>query len=175
MPSYQKIGQYFRKQQFVVKYVNIDWPRKVMTDYVSQFEEQYQSDSKSKICFFGFSYGAMIAFMAAVKLKPYMLILASLSPYFSEDLPRIPQYWKTFVGKRRVACFQTLRCSAIAKQITAPTILLFGEKEPIQVAKRAEQIVKLVHDVRIVTCPQAKHDLNAAGYLNTLKQVIGAL
>ena len=104
-PAYAKIAGYFREKGMRTVIVNIDWRYKVMSDYVKQFKETYAKCdiNGAEVYFLGFSYGAMIAFISSTELKPKIQILCSLSPYFKEDLPHIPTWWKKYVGKKRMA------------------------------------------------------------------------
>jgi len=79
--------------------VHITWNNRVMSDYVHEFLEQYEDDSENIVV--GFSFGAMIAAISASKARPNKLILLSLSPYFSEDIPSLRNAWKKNIGSNR--------------------------------------------------------------------------
>jgi len=54
----------------------------------------YQNFDNKNSLIIGFSFGAMVAFIASQKIRPKKLILCSLSPYFNEDLKKLRKGWK---------------------------------------------------------------------------------
>ena len=83
---------------FTVSLVPITWERATMTDYAVEFESFYEKHKANDNYVLGFSYGAVIAFITANKLKPKKIYLCSLSSDFKEDVrsmkPRITKVYR---------------------------------------------------------------------------------
>jgi predicted alpha/beta hydrolase family esterase len=93
-------------KNFKIIFIQINWNNKTMSDYIEQFCYIYKSNKGTSNYVLGFSYGAMIALLSAKRTNPNKLLLCSLSPYFSEDIPTMNKCWKAFIGKRRVNDFK---------------------------------------------------------------------
>ena len=68
-PEYKKIGGFFKSKGFKVVYADITWNYRVMSDYVKEFTTKYKFNPKDDNYFLGFSFGAVISFLASVKLN----------------------------------------------------------------------------------------------------------
>lgn len=171
-PVYVQISDYFRKKRYFVKPVNIDWKNKTMSDYVLQFKSIVKKDKGKNISVFGFSYGAMIAFISASDLKPKKLYLCSLSPYFKEDLKYIPVKWKKIVGKRRIKDLNTFSFDKIACGIKSKTYVFVGDKEGNLSIRRAKLANKKIKNSKLIIVLAAKHDISDKNYLSKIKENI---
>lgn len=80
--KYQKIAGYFKEANMTPVMVDIDWKRKIMSDYVQEFLIKYQQKKAEENIFWGFSFGAMICFITSSRVKVDIQILCSLSPFF---------------------------------------------------------------------------------------------
>ncbi|MFA5945360.1 MAG: alpha/beta hydrolase [Patescibacteria group bacterium] len=147
--------------------VPIKWNRRVMSDYVAEFEQQYKKYKTENNTVLGFSFGAMIAFISAPALKPNRLILCSLSPYFSEDLNTLKPWWKTILGTRRMQDFKQFRALQIAKQISAPATFFYGSVEAKlfpAIKPRIESIAKHLPKSKIIIVQNAPHAISHTEY-----------
>lgn len=170
---YRGILQFFQKSGFKMISVNITWERKVMSDYVQEFLTQYDQHSKNDdVYLFGFSFGAMIAFIASGQLKPKAQFLCSLSPYFQEDLPHIKKWWKNVIGSNRVKDFNTLSFEKLAKQLNCQTLIFAGTEEGSAVARRAKEANEKIKNSQLFMIEGAKHDISQKVYLEKLKETI---
>ena len=86
---FEPISSFLKSKKFHVIKVPVRWDYRTMSDYVSDFKEFYLKHKTGNDYFFGFSYGAVIAFISAVELKTKKIYLCSLSGDFKEDLPQI--------------------------------------------------------------------------------------
>lgn len=123
--------------------VTIPWKNSTIIQNTKYFLEEYKKRvsvsqrKKSNIYLLGFSYGALIAFLASTKIPVKGLILCSLSPYFKEDLQKLPKN-PTLLQKRRHESFSSLTYRSLAKKIKAKQVLmLYGEKESTLLIKRS--------------------------------------
>ena len=51
------------------------------------------------------------------KIKPKMLFLCSLSPYFKEDLKFLKKSWRNGIGKKRIEDLENFSFEELAKDI----------------------------------------------------------
>jgi esterase/lipase len=170
--QYDWLRQFFAEQGFTVRIPNIIWSRKVMSDYVSQFEEYYTKYATDTNCILGFSCGAMIALITAQKFRPDRLLLCSLSPYFAEDLPTMRPSWKTILGHRRVTDFANFSARALANQIAMPTNVFYGTVEAKyypQLKNRCEETAARIPHATITAVPDAPHQIDYPTYVTAIK------
>ena len=124
----------------------------------------------------GFSFGAMIAYLSAAQEKVDALILCSLSPYFSEDLPDIKDSWKKYVGKKRLKDFEQISNNKLASKINSETYLLFGTKEGSEVKKRVKGTYNsLKNNKHLISLAGVKHNLTDERYLKEVEKIIDQL
>lgn len=174
-PAYQKIINFFKSNNFRVVPVDIIWPRRVMSDYLEQFLTKYQPNKNDQVYLFGFSFGAMVAFLAAAKIKPKVQILCSLSPYFKEDLPKLKKSSLKIDGKRRIDDFKNISFNERVKNINCQTILFIGGKENKSVFRRVNDAHKKIGNSELIIIDKAKHKISQMEYLNRIKAVIFGL
>src|SRR6266567_2790679 len=142
--EYQKIAGFFQKRNIEPVIIHIDWKRKTLLDYIKQAKQQIEAKSQKgdEIYLLGFSFGAIAALCLSSEIKLKQLVLCSISPYFKEDMPQIKQQWKNWCGKRRCEAFDNISFSKLAKKIDCKTTILHGDKEGIEVERRAKDANK---------------------------------
>jgi pimeloyl-ACP methyl ester carboxylesterase len=163
--------RFFTKKGFLVKPVPIQWNYRTMSDYIEEFERFYSVHKGKKNYLFGFSYGAVIAFSTAEKLQPEKIYLCSLSPDFKEDVKGMEEWIKKYIGARRLNdCLQRSGVD-IAKQLTVPTVIFYGEEEVVdfpQMKKRILETKRLAKNVEVVEVANAPHDISFPSYQNAI-------
>ncbi len=169
---YGKIIKFFEEKKFKVIPVKITWKRKVMTDYVEQFLCSFKKNPSEKIYLFGFSFGAVIALLSSLKIKPEILILCFLSPFFKEDIPLTKKSWKKIIGKKRIADFKKYSFNEIAKKIEYKTFLIAGDKEGLEVDRRIKSAKKLIKNSELIISKNSKHNISQKEYIKTIEEVI---
>ncbi len=138
-----------------------------MSDYVNEFEQMYNLYKSANNTVLGFSFGAMIAYISASRLRPNRLVLCSLSPYFAEDLPTLKPWWRTILGTRRIKDFENFKAINIAKLIKIPATFFYGtaEAERFPTLKhRIASIAKLLPKSKIVVVQNAPHAIDHPEY-----------
>ena len=154
--------------------VKISWQYHTMTFWVEEFLKVFESYKGDRNIFLGFSYGAMISFIASTKVKVDAQILCSLSPYFAEDLKSLPHRWKK--GKRRIADFETMNAEVLTPRINTDTYVLYGAKEGEQIHNRAHKTFELLRSSKqLIPVIDSKHDIGNPDYLTAIKKVIAQL
>lgn len=172
--GYEEIAAMFRKKGCDPVIVRIDWNRKTMTDYVAQFR-RILLKTDGEFYLFGFSFGAIIAFLSAIERNPKALFLGSPSPYFKEDLPSVPAAWKRFIGKNRLKDFSSYSFRELSAEISSPTFVFVGEKEAEKfpsLERRAKDAAKRIRRATLTVIPNAKHDASQKEYQDALKDAI---
>ena len=70
-----------------------------------------------------------MAFSTAEKLGIKKLYLCSLSPDFLEDVTGMQDWIKKYIGIRRLEDCLTRSGREVARKLTVPTVIFYGEKE----------------------------------------------
>lgn len=173
LKRYRGIIKFLQLNNFKVIFVNITWKYKTMNDYVREFLTQYDQHTKDdEVYLFGFSFGAMISFIASCQINPKVQFLCSLSPFFKEDLPVIKDWWKRCTGAKRIKYFNSLSFDDLAKQVSCKTLIFAGTKEGPEVERRAKIANEKIRRSELFMINGAKHDISQKPYLNKLKEII---
>ena len=173
---YAGVVELFAKKGFKIIPVRITWKNRVMSDYVKESLLQFnQHTDKDEIYLFGFSFGAIISFVASPQINPKMQFLCSLSPYFKEDLPTIKEWWKKFMGKNRINDFETLSFDDISEKVKCKTYIFAGTSEGPEVVRRAKSAKKQIEGSELFMIDGAKHDISQDVYADKLVEVISGI
>jgi len=173
--QYQWLCKYLKDKNYIVKTVEVNWNNRVMSDYVCDFERYYNLHKSEENHVLGFSYGAMIAFISAPRLRPKTLSLCSLSPYFQQDLPFLKQSWIAFVGKRRHEDFAQYNADKIASLIDSSTTVFYGSQEGKkypQLRVRCEAAASTISGAELVIADDAPHKIDDPSYIAAIKNTI---
>lgn len=166
--NYKATVQAIKKRGYNVRFVPITWKRTVLDDWVKELEEVYAEYDPNSTILAGFSYGSLISLVAATKRAPCELWLFSLSPYFSDDIPKMAKPWLKHIGKRRAERFKRLHFDA---QTVAPSVkitLWVGEKEAQKyplVARRTKIAGEAWENTRVILVQGADHDVADKNYI----------
>lgn len=166
------LRQYLQKKNFNVIPVPINWPRRVMSDYIEDFKSCYQKNKSQPNYILGFSYGAVIAFSTASELNPDKIFLCSLSPDFKEDLSAMKPDMKKYIGRKRLKDSSSRSGKKIAQELKVPSIIFYGEKEGKQYPQlklRCEETVKLAKDSKLVVVQKSPHKIDTPAYVKSIK------
>ncbi len=172
--QYRELQKLFVAKGFEVKLVSVMWNRRLLSDWIVQFEDFFTLHCGKKNVVLGFSFGAMIALATAKRLQPDQLILCSLSPYFSEDLSKIPAWWKRFIGRRRVMDFGKYSMTSAVKGLSMKTKVFIGgveQKKFRQLADRCTLAAKAL-GTSVIVIDGVKHDIGDARYREALDREI---
>ena len=164
--------KFLQTKGFRVIGVPIKWKGRTMSDYISDFNKFYNDKKSINNYLFGFSYGAVIAFATASELKPKKIYLSSLSPDFKEDVLKMKTWVRKLVGKRRLLDLKKRSGKEIARKLSIPSVIFYGEKEAKkypQLKIRCEETVKLAKNAKLVVVKEAPHDINNEQYMLAIK------
>lgn len=160
---------------YVVHPITITWEDRVMSQYVEEFMEQFERHATSHNVVFGFSFGAVIAFISAARTKPEQLYLCALTPAFKEDQPIPHPGWAKVVGPERLADLATFEAEVIAPAITAPTTIVCGEAEAEEyptLLERCRHAALHIPNASLHMAPEAPHILNHPGYKQAILDLL---
>jgi predicted alpha/beta-fold hydrolase len=175
-PGYDKVADMFRAKDIKPIHVEINWRAgkpQSFENHLKQFLKKYKRPRNAKVYILGFSFGALIAFLSEPKTKATAIILCSLSPYFKEDLPKLPSSWSRWWKKNYPDSKYSF--NELAPTIKTRIFMVAGDKEGPEVARRAMAAKKLLKNISFVTAKGAKHRISQKEYLIGVKKVIDKL
>lgn len=173
--DYRSVLGAIEARGYRAQFIPIQWKRTTIEDWVKELEAEYSKHDPKDTILAGFSYGSMTAFVAAAKRLPAELWLFSLSPYFSDDLPKLKKSWKDGIGHRRVTAFSKLDFDNLASSITCPTIIMLGSVEANKyphLAKRALIAKERIKNNHYVVVDDAGHDIADKNYVAAISRTI---
>lgn len=173
--QYQKLKKVLSSNGYEVLISPIDWNYKVLSGQVNQFKEFFNKNKSGDNSILGFSFGAMIALVCAKELNPNKLFLCSLSPYFKEDLDKIPQRWKNLMGKKRINDFSNISFSQAVLGLQVETKVFLGELEARKFSvleKRCMAVQKKIPQSQLIRINNAPHDIGNEHYIRALQKNI---
>lgn len=166
--GYKKLAKTIALKKYNPILVNIRWKYATMSDYVNQFTQLVDQHGSIKFYFIGFSFGAMIAFLASITLRPQRIFLCSLSPYFKEDLKNTKESDKRSLGKKRLQDFNNFSFNKLATKIKSKTSLFVGERELSVVLSRARQAKKRIRNATLSILQNTDHQLKREKYFRSV-------
>lgn len=170
--AYKTIAKTLKKQGYFPIIVPIQWKNTTVSQNTEVFLQQFKKLRRKEKYILGFSFGAMIALLAATKVSVSGLILCSLSPYFQEDLKKMPELIAS-LGIQRYEDFIKLKSGHIAHQVKAKkTVFLYGAKEEKAVIHRVKKTYAAISSKRKYLLPIEKtdHDITHPHYIDSIHQ-----
>ena len=136
--AYKELSEVLKDEGYTPILVKITWRNSTISENTKHFLKVYKKNRARKKYILGFSYGAMIAFIAASQVNTSGLILCSLSPYFSEDVSKLKNL-RFSAGRNKAIStlmenryrdFSKLHYRTLAKLIkTRQVLMLYGRQE----------------------------------------------
>jgi pimeloyl-ACP methyl ester carboxylesterase len=167
---YRGLAKMLKKEGYSPIPVTIPWKQKTISENVEYFLKIYKKTRRKEKYILGFSYGAMIAFLAATKIPTEGLILCSLSPYFREDITK-KHVRISDLTPERYEDFLKLPCSILAKKVkTKHLLMLYGDKESKLLIKRVTQAFAhmQVKEKHLLPIRKTDHNIADKRYLHTI-------
>lgn len=171
--AYREISNILKKQGYYPILVDIPWKNSTISQNSEYFLKLYKKIRTQKKYILGFSYGAMIAFIASTKVSVSGLVLCSLSPYFSEDISKIKKTAVSSLMRTRFEDFSKIYSEKLSKETKAKKILmLYGAQEAKSLIKRVKETFEQIESGRkhLVSISKTEHEIGNKRYLNTIKQ-----
>jgi hypothetical protein len=87
----------------------------------------------------------------------------------------MPEWIQGYIGKRRYRDMKTRSAKKLATELTARTVIFYGEEEGRQyppLIKRSEETAKLAKHSKLILIKDAPHDIEHPEYQSAIKAVI---
>ncbi len=137
--SYKKLKErILAASNSTVRFYNPKWNHGTTKNWLADFEKM--SEIKPETIVIGFSMGAYITLLLAEHYNASKIVLASLSPYFKENINLVPDSAKKFFGKKRIEEF--LKHSVPEKIKTQNATFLFGDLDWEIAIDQAKRLAK---------------------------------
>ncbi len=165
--AYKEIAKMLKKEGYRPILISIPWKNTTISENTKYFLKRYKQIKTRRKYILGFSFGAMIAFLASTKVSASGLILCSLSPYFQEDLSKTS-------NSVRYQDFQKLHFATLAKKIKAKKVsMLYGTKEEKSLKKRVTAGFRQISSPEKYLIPirATAHDIGDPRYLHTIHKL----
>lgn len=159
--AYKEIVKLLKKEGYYPIVVNLSWKSTNFLQNTEIFLKKYKKINRKKKYILGFSFGAMVGFLASTKVDVSGVILCSLSPYFKEDLKS-----------------SSLQSKILAKRIKARQVLmLYGSKEEWSLRKRVNETFDHIKHTNkyLFSIKSAEHNIGDKRYLQTIHQAARVL
>ncbi|MCL5071361.1 MAG: alpha/beta hydrolase [Actinobacteria bacterium] len=91
--AYKDLAKIVKAEGYNPVLISIPWKQTTISENCEYFLKLFKKINADEKYILGFSFGAMIAFLASTKISVSGLILCSLSPYFKEDLSELDENW----------------------------------------------------------------------------------
>ena len=172
--AYKAIATMLKSEGYRPIPVAIPWKQTTISQNTEYFLKKYKKIHARKKYIIGFSFGAMIAFLASTKVNTSGLILCSLSPYFREDVKKTSINNISPMGKLQHQDFSKLKSSMLARQSKAKqTLLLYGARESKPLIRRVTKTYKQLvsTDKYLIQVRAADHNIGDKRYLQTIHQI----
>lgn len=169
---YKELAVNATEKGFVVYVIEIQWNFRTLSQWIKQVEEYIERKEivPKRTILFGFSFGAEISLFVSNKQTFSKVLLASPSPYFSENLQYIPQESKVFFGIRRMIDFKKYLYTSVCNLKSSHAILFFGENDWDIGIKTSKKVAKK-NEVDFLLVPKSGHELTVE-YINEIKNKI---
>lgn len=167
--SYKKLIDLSQKKDFKSLAFNPTWTRKTVTDWINEFKDFLKKNPPDKNSVaIGFSFGAYILALSATEYKFKKIIFCSLSPYFKDDLSKLPKLAYKILGKKRMSDFKKY---SFPQNIASPAVFLVGEKDlPLVIARSKKSFKSWQGHKKFILVKNAGHDLGEGKYLTDIEK-----
>src|SRR3989344_6849957 len=171
---YLSLRDFFESKGYKVYIFWTKWGRPLSIIH-SEFLSFFDQNKGEKNILFGFSYGAMIAFKSSLSLDVEQIILCSLSPYFKEDMNKIPILFKLMALPFKKDFNDNWIFQDLLKDFSTPTLIFYGDKDNKQLIQRVMELKNAKPNlVTLVTVEGVSHNISSKKYLSTILDYLGS-
>lgn len=170
--AYKEIKKILEGEGYFPILVSVPWKKSTISDNTEFFLKVFKKIKAKEKYMLGFSFGAIIAFIASTKVGTSGLILCSLSPYFKEDVSTKKKTVSPLISAR-YQNFSKLHCESLAKKIKAKKIfMLYGTQEARSLIRRTKDAFNQISSCQKYLIPILKtdHEIGDRRYLSTIHQ-----
>ena len=170
--AYIQLAKVLRSEGYTPKLVSISWKNSTITQNTEYFLKKYKSVKHTHKYILGFSYGAMIAFLAATKVSSKGIVLCSLSPYFRDDVSNVHTSAVSTLTTQRYADFLSLKSEVLAKKIkTKNVLMLYGTQEARSLILRVKNTFEELpsKNKHLISIKKTDHNIGDKKYLHSIQ------
>lgn len=152
--AYKKVAGILKKEGYLPILVNIPWKNSTILENTKYFLKEYRKVKSKRKYILGFSFGAMIAFIASTKVRSSGLILCSLSPFFKED-----------------SKIYKLRSLYLARKIKSKQVLMmYGQQEARSLIRRVTSTFRHISSANkfLISIYKTEHNIGTKKYLSNI-------
>lgn len=157
--GYKKIIEIAKQQQYDIHILNLQIKGKNISNLINSAIKKIGEDS----IIFGFSTGALLAYILSTKIPMRKIILASVSPLLGTDIKHLQKEVNKFFGKKTT---QELNTMTYGKSLAKKAVFLYGQKEVGEgdmLIKRTKNLHKKFKGKKsLIVISNTDHELNDA-------------
>ena len=135
--------------------INPLWNYRTATDWYAEILEKLKDIDSENTVAVGFSLGAYVLLQLSEKKKFYKSIICSISPYFKEQILKMPKEAKVFFGKRRVEDFKK---HSLPVKNNSKKIFIFGDQDWPYAIEESKLLAK-IHTSEFKLVKDSGHEL----------------
>lgn len=173
MKNYSEIIKFAKQQDFEIVPIKVVWSADKDADhFIKQIEKQIPDNSENDYIL-GFSIGAYILYILSQQKNFKGYIFCTISPFFKENLEKIPQETKDYFGKKMMKSFAK---NTFSKGNQSKAQFLVGDKDwklAIDTAKKAYK--EWEGKKKLIIVKEAGHELSHKKYSEEVKKIIKML
>lgn len=170
--AYKALANVLKGEGYSVKLITIPWKNSTITQNTEYFLKKYKSSTSRNKYILGFSYGAMIAFLASTKISSKGIILCSLSPYFKEDINPSKKTALSRLARLRFDDFLRLHSVKLARSTKSKkVIMLYGTLEARSLISRVKNTFAELDPEKkhIISIRKTDHNIGDKNYLLSIQ------
>ena len=164
--GYLELVQAGKQKGYRVVEVNPTWERNTIDKWLNEFNSVVEENEHSESVVVGFSFGAYICALSSANHHFKKIIFCSLSPYFKDDIGKLPAKATTLFGKRRINAFSKYEFPA---SINIPAIFMVGSADiPLVIERVKKSYNKWSGEKKLNVVKDAPHDISHPEYIKAL-------
>ena len=161
-----------RKIGYNVVPVKINWARNTWENWKEEVAKTIKKNGHPDLVF-GFSFGAMLALANSDGVQTG--IFCSLSPYYQEDMPKLPKLCWKMLGKRRMDAFARHAFSEV-RSFPKKSFFVYADKDfPLLKELIFERVKSISGKTKIIEAKNSEHYLGEAGYMDAVMGIFKKL
>lgn len=169
-PGYKEIIAEIKSCGWEVVPINLKWDRSTTTDWLKQIEKKVGKGDPENSYIFSFSIGAYLTILLNPKIKFKGYLLCSPSPFFKEDLPKLPDIAKKVLGTKRWEIFKNFKCP---DKLNGKATFIIGDKDlPLAISRTKNIFKKWKGKKKIIILKDVSHDIANDLYISTVLKEI---
>ncbi len=183
---YTQIKEWLQEKSIHAVPIDITWDLQKeiarMPSYTEQFLSQFKQEHQpnDEVYVLGYSFGAIVAWIASQEIQPHTIILCSMSPFFKEYINEHREVWNKKMLKIGEANVQEYSFGLDKPHITRAQVhILIGTDEPVSIVEWSKKVFLHLQNAHVTTtlslAQGSSHDIKNEQYLKELQKIIESL